>query len=89
MYKTIHDIQVNHVYHLGLLTDYLSLSPTGRNSRGGGGGGREEETWWQIPPRPYFAHTPANLTIISGQTAYLPCRVHMLGDRSVSVLLSG
>ncbi|XP_050714545.1 myotilin-like [Eriocheir sinensis] len=41
------------------------------------------EEWWEGRPRPYFAHSPANLTVISGQTAFLPCRVHMLGDRSV------
>ncbi|XP_042861179.1 zwei Ig domain protein zig-8-like [Penaeus japonicus] len=40
--------------------------------------------WWLGRPQPYFADSPTNLTIISGQTAYLPCRVHMLGDRSVT-----
>ncbi|XP_047489136.1 uncharacterized protein LOC125039340 [Penaeus chinensis] len=42
------------------------------------------EGWWLGRPQPYFADSPTNLTIISGQTAYLPCRVHMLGDRSVT-----
>nr|XP_053647479.1 neuronal cell adhesion molecule-like [Cherax quadricarinatus] len=42
------------------------------------------EGWWLGRPRPYFADSPTNFTIISGQTAYLPCRVHMLGDRSVT-----
>ncbi|XP_071544020.1 kin of IRRE-like protein 1 [Panulirus ornatus] len=44
----------------------------------------QREGWWLGRPRPYFAESPTNLTIISGQTAYLPCRVHMLGDRSVT-----
>ncbi|XP_042235867.1 zwei Ig domain protein zig-8-like [Homarus americanus] len=48
--------------------------------RGGGSG-----AWWLAPPRPYFTTTtPTNFTVISGQTAYLPCRVHMLGERSVT-----
>ncbi|XP_042235871.1 zwei Ig domain protein zig-8-like [Homarus americanus] len=40
--------------------------------------------WWVGRPQPYFAGLPTNLTLISGQTAYLTCRVHMLGDRSVT-----
>ncbi|XP_071519166.1 zwei Ig domain protein zig-8-like [Panulirus ornatus] len=41
--------------------------------------------WWVTSPRPYFTSTtPTNLTVLSGQTAYLPCRVHMLGERSVT-----
>ncbi|KAK3854824.1 hypothetical protein Pcinc_038716 [Petrolisthes cinctipes] len=56
----------------------------GRSGDNGGGGVRGEGRWQETPPRPYFASlTPANLSIISGQTGYLPCRVHMLGDRSV------
>ncbi|XP_068203762.1 uncharacterized protein [Palaemon carinicauda] len=42
------------------------------------------EGWWLGKPRPYFADSPTNHTVISGQSAYLPCRVHMLGDRSVT-----
>ncbi|XP_069169206.1 peroxidasin homolog [Procambarus clarkii] len=42
------------------------------------------EGWWLGRPHPYFADSPTNFTVISGQTAYLPCRVHMLGDRSVT-----
>nr|XP_045596620.1 zwei Ig domain protein zig-8-like [Procambarus clarkii] len=40
--------------------------------------------WWIGRPQPYFAGLPTNLTLISGQTAYLTCRVHMLGARSVT-----
>ncbi|MPC58998.1 hypothetical protein E2C01_053013 [Portunus trituberculatus] len=43
-----------------------------------------KEQWWEGRPRPYFSDTPTNLTVISGQTAFLHCRVHMLGERSVS-----
>lgn len=43
-----------------------------------------KDQWWGGRPRPYFSDTPTNLTVISGQTAFLPCRVHMLGERSVS-----
>ncbi|KAF2349749.1 Immunoglobulin V-set domain [Trinorchestia longiramus] len=35
-------------------------------------------------PHPYFSPTPTNISVVSGQPAYLPCRVHMLGDRSVT-----
>ncbi|XP_064122390.1 immunoglobulin superfamily DCC subclass member 3-like [Macrobrachium nipponense] len=43
------------------------------------------QRWWNERPRPYFTSTsPSNLTVLSGQTAYLPCRVHMLGERSVT-----
>nr|XP_053637609.1 zwei Ig domain protein zig-8-like [Cherax quadricarinatus] len=47
-------------------------------SRHQGGG------WWVGRPQPYFTGLPTNLTLISGQTAYLTCRVHMLGERSVT-----
>ncbi|XP_063875890.1 uncharacterized protein LOC135108659 [Scylla paramamosain] len=43
-----------------------------------------KEQWWEGRPRPYFSDTPTNLTVISGQTAFLHCRVHMLGERSVT-----
>ncbi|KAK8387948.1 hypothetical protein O3P69_020092 [Scylla paramamosain] len=43
-----------------------------------------KEQWWEARPRPYFSDTPTNLTVISGQTAFLHCRVHMLGERSVT-----
>ncbi|XP_064085330.1 zwei Ig domain protein zig-8-like [Macrobrachium nipponense] len=39
---------------------------------------------WVAKPQPYFAESQRNFTIISGQTAYLKCRVHMLGDRQVT-----
>nr|XP_027212551.1 uncharacterized protein LOC113805696 [Penaeus vannamei] len=46
---------------------------------------RGGHAWWLESPRPYFASTtPTNLTVVSGQTAYLPCRVHMLGEKSVT-----
>ncbi|XP_037791415.1 zwei Ig domain protein zig-8-like [Penaeus monodon] len=52
-------------------------------SFGEGASGRTDG-WWLGRPQPYFADLPTNLTVISGQTAYLACRVHMLGDRSVT-----
>ncbi|KAK7084607.1 hypothetical protein SK128_019396 [Halocaridina rubra] len=43
------------------------------------------EKWWVMSrPQPYFAESQTNFTVISGQTAYLNCRVHMLGDKQVS-----
>ncbi|XP_047489595.1 zwei Ig domain protein zig-8-like [Penaeus chinensis] len=42
------------------------------------------EGWWVGRPQPYFSESPTNVTLISGQTAYLPCRVHMLADRTVT-----
>ncbi|CAL4094888.1 unnamed protein product [Meganyctiphanes norvegica] len=40
--------------------------------------------WMVGRPQPYFADMQTNFTLISGNTAYLPCRVHLLGDRQVT-----
>ncbi|XP_050702869.1 zwei Ig domain protein zig-8-like [Eriocheir sinensis] len=40
--------------------------------------------YWIGKPQPYFAALPTNLTIVSTNSAMLTCRVHMLGDRSVT-----
>nr|XP_053637627.1 uncharacterized protein LOC128692497 [Cherax quadricarinatus] len=89
--------RISFVICLILLCPGLALHRRGGGSRGRGRGGRGEEggvaggamgvggAWWLAPPRPYFTTTtPTNFTVISGQTAYLPCRVHMLGERSVT-----
>ncbi|CAL4236059.1 unnamed protein product, partial [Meganyctiphanes norvegica] len=46
--------------------------------------GGEESTWVVGRPQPYFSETPLNFSLIAGHTAYLPCRVHLLGDRQVT-----
>ncbi|XP_050733884.1 hemicentin-2-like [Eriocheir sinensis] len=57
-----------------------------QDRQGGEEDGEEQdgEAKWGGRPHPYFSQTPTNLTVISGQTAFLPCRVHMLGERSVT-----
>ncbi|XP_068202992.1 zwei Ig domain protein zig-8-like [Palaemon carinicauda] len=34
--------------------------------------------------QPFFGNAPTNRTILSGQTAYLECRVHLLGNKTVT-----
>ncbi|XP_063853777.1 zwei Ig domain protein zig-8-like [Scylla paramamosain] len=55
-------------------------NPRDSSGSGGGGGGG----YWVGTTQPYFAALPTNLTILSGSTARLTCRVHLLGDRAVT-----
>ncbi|XP_045106455.1 zwei Ig domain protein zig-8-like, partial [Portunus trituberculatus] len=58
-----------------------SRGPRSTLDGGGGGGGGG---YWVGTTQPYFAALPTNLTILSGNTARLTCRVHLLGDRAVT-----
>ncbi|KAG7154794.1 hypothetical protein Hamer_G018526 [Homarus americanus] len=44
-----------------------------------------EEGWWEegSAPQPQFENTPSNVTARVGDSAFLPCTVSNLGDRSV------
>ncbi|XP_042206929.1 netrin receptor DCC-like isoform X2 [Homarus americanus] len=45
-----------------------------------------EEGWWEegSAPQPQFENTPSNVTARVGDSAFLPCTVSNLGDRSVT-----
>ena len=44
------------------------------------------QLWWGIrmPLRPRFLDSPQNVSAYVGESAYLPCTIQNLGDRSVS-----
>ncbi|XP_071529088.1 zwei Ig domain protein zig-8-like isoform X2 [Panulirus ornatus] len=46
----------------------------------------EEDVWEEAPPvsKPQFENTPSNITARVGDSAFLPCTVSNLGDRSVT-----